>query len=68
MAFVAFIKRPGVLRGIGGVLALVGVINMIGLPGAFMGNDLSVRGMVIDGLLFVVPGFVLMRIAEAREK
>lgn len=64
----AFFKRPGVLRGLGGMWGLLGVSNMVGLPWAFMGNDLSMRGMVINGILFLIPAFALMRIAEALEK
>ena len=33
-----------------------------------MGDDLTVHGFVVNGLLFVVPALVLMRTAEALEK
>lgn len=64
----AFLRRPGVLRGIGLLLGVAGVSNMVGLPWAFIGNDLTVRGMVINGILFIIPAFILMRTDEVLEK
>lgn len=63
-----FVQRPGFLRAVGFLLGFAGISNMVGLPWAFMPNDLTVHGFLVNGGLFVLPGFTLMGLAERLDR
>jgi hypothetical protein len=50
------------------VLGFAGMSNMIGLPWAFASNDFTLRGLLLNGGLLVLPGIALMRLAETFER
>lgn len=59
---------PFLLRSVGALWAFLGISNIIGLPWSMTSNDFTMRGLVIQGAIFVLPGLALMRIAEMVER
>jgi hypothetical protein len=59
---------PFLLRSAGALWTFLGISNIVGLPWAFIANDFTLRRLVLNGGLFVIPGLALMRLAEAVER
>lgn len=56
-----------VVKIIGGVWALIGVGNIIGMPWATMGSRMAVFGLIFNMLLFFFPGMVLYMMADRKK-
>lgn len=53
------------LRIVGALWAIVGVLNLIGMPWQTSGQGLLTFGLMFNVLLFILPGLVLIGIGEA---
>ncbi len=63
-----FVQRPGFLRALGFFVCFEGISNLIGLPWAFLSSDFTLHGLLVNGGLFVLPGFALMAFAGNLER
>ncbi|MEZ5530936.1 MAG: hypothetical protein R3E69_00975 [Steroidobacteraceae bacterium] len=53
------------LRIVGALWAVVGVLNLIGMPWRTSGQGLLTFGLMFNVLLFILPGLVVIGIGEA---
>lgn len=56
------------LRWVGGIWAVIGVGNLIGMPWTTAGQGLLTAGLMFNMLLFVVPGLIVYGIGSAISK
>ncbi len=53
------------LKWVGGIWAVIGVGNLVGMPWTTAGRGLLTAGLMLNVLLFVVPGLIVYGIGSA---
>ncbi len=56
------------LKWVGGIWAVVGVGNLVGMPWTTAGQGLLTAGLMFNVLLFIVPGLIVYGIGSAITK
>lgn len=57
----------GFVKIVGGVWALIGVGNIIGMPWGTTGSGMLTLGLILNMILFFFPGMVLYMIADRKK-